>query len=203
MIAIGFGLAKGLKYLMMDGMKLFSSGRRNVPQGFTVVEAMIAVGIIGIMAAIIMTAFNTARIKARDAHRVGDIKQIQSALELYFGSRVPQEYPPASPLCDATHAYGMEELVRRGFMIAVPRDPSLVPDCYLYTAEEFPPRSVYHLGAILEDNTHIALKADRNCNSRIAASLAGTPHICAAETEYGPPGTQFDGTIGRIYDVAP
>ncbi|MBI2053325.1 MAG: hypothetical protein HYT41_01080 [Candidatus Sungbacteria bacterium] len=171
--------------------------------GFTVVEAIIAVGIIGIMAAIIMTAFNTARIKARDARRVADIKQVRHALELYFGSRVPQEYPPASPLCDAAHAYGLEELVRGGFMIAVPRDPSLVPDCYLYTAEEFPPRNSYHLGAILEDNTHAALKTDRDCNSRIVASPAETPDICAPETGYGPPGTQFDGTIGRIYDVAP
>lgn len=171
--------------------------------GFTVVEAIIAIGIIGIMAIIVATSFGIARIKARDSRRVADIKQIQNALELYFGSRVPQEYPPASPVCDATHAYGLEDLVRAGFISAIPRDPSLVPDCYLYTAEKSPPRSAYHLGAILEDGTHAALGADRDCNSRIAASLADTPGICVPETEYGPAGTEFDGAIPQIYDVAP
>lgn len=176
---------------------------RTARQGFTLIEVIVVIAIIGIMAAIISTALATARIKARDARRIADIKQVQNAIELYFGSRSPQEYPVASAVCDATHAYGLEELFRTGFISGIPRDPSLVPNCYLYTAEEFPPRKSYHLGAILEDSTHVALGADKDCDSRIAASPQTTPNICAAETEYGPAGTQFNGTIPQIYDVAP
>lgn len=197
-----FVLPETAKHLIINAMG--SAMRKySALRGFTLIEVIVVIGIIGIMAAIISTALATARIKARDARRIADIKQVQNALELYFSSRSPQEYPAASAVCDATHAYGLEELLKTRFISGIPRDPSLVPNCYLYTSEEFPPRDSYHLGAILEDTTHAALGADKDCDSRIAASPASTPNICAADTEYGPAGTQFDGTILQIYDAAP
>jgi len=53
-------------------------------KGFTLIELLVVVAIIGLLATMSIVALNTARAKARDAKRVGDIKQIQTALELYY-----------------------------------------------------------------------------------------------------------------------
>jgi len=53
-------------------------------KGFTLIELLVVVAIIGLLATMSIVALNTARAKARDAKRVGDVKQIQTALELYY-----------------------------------------------------------------------------------------------------------------------
>lgn len=53
-------------------------------KGFTLVELLVVIAIIGILAAVGVTALSGARVKARDAKRIADLKQIQSALELYY-----------------------------------------------------------------------------------------------------------------------
>ncbi len=53
-------------------------------KGFTLIELLVVVAIIGLLATLSIVALNTARAKARDAKRVADIKQIQTALELYY-----------------------------------------------------------------------------------------------------------------------
>jgi len=53
-------------------------------KGFTLIELLVVVAIMGLLAALAVVALNTARARARDARRVSDIKQIQTALELYY-----------------------------------------------------------------------------------------------------------------------
>ena len=53
-------------------------------KGFTLIELLVVIAIIGLLATLSVIALNTARVKARDARRVSDIKQIQTALEMYF-----------------------------------------------------------------------------------------------------------------------
>lgn len=53
-------------------------------RGFTLVELLVVVAIIGLMIAVALVALNSARAKARDARRVNDIRQIQIALERYY-----------------------------------------------------------------------------------------------------------------------
>jgi general secretion pathway protein G len=65
-------------------------------KGFTLVELLVVIAIIGILAAIGITALSTARVKARDAKRIADLKQIQAALELYFNEK--GNYPTGSSL---------------------------------------------------------------------------------------------------------
>lgn len=59
--------------------------------GFTLIELLVVISIIGFLASVAVFAFNNARIEARDAKRLADIKQIQYALELYFDNN--NEYP--------------------------------------------------------------------------------------------------------------
>lgn len=52
--------------------------------GFTLIELLVVIAIIGLIATLSVIALNNARAKSRDAKRAADIKQIQTALELYF-----------------------------------------------------------------------------------------------------------------------
>lgn len=60
--------------------------------GFTLIELLVVVAIIGILASIVLVSLNGARMKARDARRISDLKAIQTALELYATTH--GKYPP-------------------------------------------------------------------------------------------------------------
>ena len=60
--------------------------RRKQP-GFTLIELLVVIAIIGLLSTLAIVALNSARQKSRDAKRVSDIKQVQTALELYFADQ--------------------------------------------------------------------------------------------------------------------
>lgn len=110
---------------------------KKVKKGFTLVELLVVIAIIGILAAVGITALSGARSKARDAKRVADIKQVQSALELYFNDKAG--YPAAatalalgsssaSILCSGETTTGFLGTMCTGaptatYMGLVPKDP--------------------------------------------------------------------------------
>lgn len=63
-------------------------------KGFTLIELLVVIAIIGLLSTIAVVALNSARSKSRDAKRIGDIKQVQTALELAFAET--NGYPVAS-----------------------------------------------------------------------------------------------------------
>lgn len=52
--------------------------------GFTLIELLIVIAIIGLLAGIISLGISSAKVKARDAKRAGDIRQFITALEQYY-----------------------------------------------------------------------------------------------------------------------
>jgi len=59
--------------------------------GFTLIELLVAIAIIAIIATITVVALQNSRANARDAKRLADVKQMQTALELYFNDN--NSYP--------------------------------------------------------------------------------------------------------------
>lgn len=53
------------------------------PSGFTIVELLIVIVVIGILAAITIVAFNGIQQRGRDSQRVSDITTIKKSLELF------------------------------------------------------------------------------------------------------------------------
>ncbi len=53
-------------------------------RGFTLIELLVVIAIIGLLSTLSVVALGSAREKARDSKRLSDIKQVQTALELYY-----------------------------------------------------------------------------------------------------------------------
>lgn len=108
-------------------------------KGFTLIELLVVISIIGLLASVILVSLNGARVKARDAKRAADLKQLITALELYFDTN--NSYPSTSGnLVDDCSDYGingvqtaLSGLVSGGFLSKIPKDPdNRWPYCYFY-----------------------------------------------------------------------
>jgi type II secretion system protein G len=60
-------------------------------KGFTLIELLVVIAIIGLLATLAVVALQNARQKSRDAKRVSDIKQLQTALDLFYSDN--NSYP--------------------------------------------------------------------------------------------------------------
>lgn len=68
--------------------------RNKNQKGFTLIELLVVIAIIGLLASIVLLALNSARAKSRDAKRLADVKELTTALELYYNDY--SGYPSAS-----------------------------------------------------------------------------------------------------------
>ena len=99
-------------------------------KGFTLIELLVVIAIIGLLATLAVVSLNNARQKSRDAKRVSDIRQIQTALDLYFLDQ--NSYPVETT---ATGLGSTETCLDNGgfkasgcsgtiYMGSIPKDPS-------------------------------------------------------------------------------
>lgn len=58
--------------------------RKNLLKGFTLLELLVVISIIGILIALGTVSYSTAQKKSRDAKRKADIKNIQNGFEQYY-----------------------------------------------------------------------------------------------------------------------
>jgi type II secretion system protein G len=119
-------------------------------KGFTLIELLVVIAIIGLLSTLAVVALGNARQKARDARRLSDLKQLQTALELYYTDQTAYPSGAGITLGDTNYAC----LNSSGFAAAgcatpymgqVPADPLATQD-YTYTAAS----SSYSVTATLE-----------------------------------------------------
>lgn len=91
-------------------------------KGFTLVELLVVIVIIGVLSTLAVAGVNIARSKARDAKRSADVAQLQRAFSLYATSI--GKYPISETLACITGGDAVSaELKAKGAMVLVPSDP--------------------------------------------------------------------------------
>lgn len=94
-------------------------------KGFTLIELMVVISIIGILSTMVLVSLGEARAKARDARRESDIRQIVLAMEMDYSDNekysqcveMPSKIPCTDPGCNCTN------LGDGKYLDPVPRDP--------------------------------------------------------------------------------
>lgn len=97
--------------------------------GFSLIEILVVIGIIGILASLLVPNLIGVRQRARDSQRKSDIRQIQSALELYradnasYPSQTGPNYWLNSTACLTSNAFISPNLLVT-YMQKIPCDPT-------------------------------------------------------------------------------
>ncbi|MDO8443465.1 MAG: type II secretion system protein [Candidatus Azambacteria bacterium] len=169
-------------------------------KGFTLLELLVVIGIIGLLASIMVVNLTGARRRARDTKRVADIRNLQTASEDYYGKN--GKYPTAiSDLVSGAQIplWPLDPLAPSGTTCSANAD-----NCYWYAystpAGALGPQS-YHFGASLEDSGSMLLNQDRDCNSTTGSSC---PYANAYTSGFnGADSAGCGGTAVRYcYDIA-
>jgi len=67
---------------------------------FTLIELLVVIAIIGLLASLSVISLSSARSKARDVKRAADVKQVSTALEMFFNDA--GRYPTSTDFVDGT-----------------------------------------------------------------------------------------------------
>ena len=144
-------------------------------RGFTLIELLVVIAIIGILSSVVLASLNTARQKGRDARRISDVKQIRTAMDLYYDSA--QSYPLSIGTASSS------VLITGGYISTIPVDPS-TSAAYSYAPLETSggttlctatPCESYVIAAVLENASNTVLNTDTDTNPIGALDCTDTP----------------------------
>lgn len=178
-------------------------------RGFTLVELLVVVSIIGILSAIVTTSLGSAKKKSRDSKRVADIKSIQLALSVYYNDNAM--YPKNIYAAAGTAPDGG---LAPTYLPMVPRDPNAtgseacsgtgangLAGCYKYNAYTTAVSQLcsstnipvlYHIGAAFEESTNAALTQDMDGSSNLSNIYTSPAYYYCSNSPS--PTSAFDGT---------
>ncbi len=128
-------------------------------KGFTLIEMLIVVAIIGILSALVLVGLSQFRLRGRDARRVADLKQVQNALEIYYTRNSSYPVAPAGTASQKWAAL-TETITEAGIGLnQLPQDPLYTDSNGIsYYYQDCNSTQNYVVAATLEDENNQALK---------------------------------------------
>lgn len=134
--------------------------------GFTIIELLVVVALIGMLSSVILVMLTGLREDARDTRRVADLAQLEKGLELYYTDH--QHYPKESDGAngDVSMNAVFQSLVGQ-YLQGIPHDPAGLGNATFY---------YYYDGRAQCGNRYYAIifarQMDRGANGNYALFLA-------------------------------
>lgn len=161
-------------------------------KGFTVLELLVVIGIIGLLVALALVGLNKAREKSRDDSRISNLRTVRIALEDYRTAcrNYPMKLDPGANNCPASQGTTFAE-----FLSTVPTNPGGTPfEYYAYADPASSDQCIgYHIAVQLETVGHQAFNSDDDYNSAADTSITSCSGVTA-------PFDASDDTAGQLYD---
>ena len=149
---------------------------KETAKGFTLVELLVVIAILGILATIGLVTFSSSQMRGREVQRKSDLKQISSALEIYYNDY--GSYPIASngqilgcPIATPTSTvctWGTGQFTdgKTVFLKTVPKDPTSNFSYYYRTVTVGGgAKQGFQLYAGLENSQDVSACIGGNCGS--------------------------------------
>jgi general secretion pathway protein G len=138
--------------------------------GFTLIELLVVVSLIGVLATLVLANLNAARQRGRDAQRKSDLRNIQTALRLYYNDfdKYPDNMASNIAGCGASGTniciWGdpFESSIQT-YMSVLPGDP--LPDSYYAYNRDDGDIDKYTLTACLENPSDDKGQESATCES--------------------------------------
>ncbi len=128
---------------------------KHIERGFTIVELLIVIVVIGVLAALVLNTFSGVQARARDTKRIDDLKKLQKAVLSYsaengsypIGSQGSGNWSGHCPSYGNSDTY-IQNLVPTYFS-ELPRDPiyDVGAQCYLYRSNGTDYMIITHMSA--------------------------------------------------------
>ena len=122
---------------------MFMTRKSNRSRGFTLVELMVVISIIGLLSSVILASLNITRYRAYDSRRFSDLRNVESAINAYFADN--GVYPTTgsawqsvcgSPFTVTAQNVVVPSIVAGKYIASIPVGPQMVAaslyDCYVY-----------------------------------------------------------------------
>jgi len=140
-------------------------------KGFTLIEMLIVVAIIGILSALILVGLSQFRMRGRDARRIADVKQVQNASEIYYTRNLA--YPTVTG-GSASQRWGALTTTLTGAGLGlsqIPQDP--LGSSHSYDYKDCNSSQNYVIAVSLEDTGNTVLNSDIDGTSSGTCDFGG------------------------------
>lgn len=97
-------------------------------RGFTLIELLVVIAIIGVLSSVVLASLNTARTKAIEAKKKSELREIGTALTLYYLSTGTVPANPTSYWNVADTA--LSSALEPTYMASIPNSPDSQPYYY-------------------------------------------------------------------------